>query len=101
MTFDGCGTDLVPDFGSTFGWVLSIILWACFKHFLVRSLLCVTNNLLFSFLEMGAYHTIDLQLNQKFTLAKEHWDYVALDRLGMEFVLSIPFIPSFLCCIIN
>ena len=34
-------------------------------------------------LKMGAYHTIDLQLNQKFTLAKEHWDFVALDRLGM------------------
>ena len=34
-------------------------------------------------LKMGAYHTLDLQLNQKFTLAKEHWDFVALDRLGM------------------
>lgn len=31
---------------------------------------------------MGAYHTIDLQLNQKFTLAKRHWDYVSFDRLG-------------------
>ncbi len=34
------------------------------------------------FVKMGAYHTIDLQLNQKFTLTKENWDSVALDRLG-------------------
>ena len=34
------------------------------------------------YVKMGAYHTIDLQLNQKFTLAKEHWDVIALDRLG-------------------
>ena len=32
--------------------------------------------------QMGAYHTIDLQLNQKLTLCKQHWDVVALDRLG-------------------
>ena len=36
------------------------------------------------FVKMGAYHTIDLQLNQKFTLAKENWDSVSLDRLGMQ-----------------
>lgn len=34
------------------------------------------------YVKMGAYHTIDLQLNQKFTLAKQHWDVIALDRLG-------------------
>ena len=33
-------------------------------------------------MKMGAYHTIDLQLNQKFTLTKECWDSIALDRLG-------------------
>eukprot|EP00731_Ephydatia_muelleri_P023467 Em0015g1050a len=32
---------------------------------------------------MGAYHTIDLQLNQKFTLIKDFWDCIALDRLEM------------------
>ncbi|XP_022258840.1 protein pelota-like isoform X2 [Limulus polyphemus] len=32
---------------------------------------------------MGAYHTIDLELNRKFTLVKAHWDSVALDRLDM------------------
>ena len=36
------------------------------------------------FVKMGAYHTIDLQLNQKFTLTKENWDSVALDRLGKD-----------------
>ena len=35
------------------------------------------------FVKMGAYHTIDLQLNQKFTLSKENWDSISLDRLGM------------------
>ena len=34
------------------------------------------------YVKMGAYHTIDLQLNQKFTLAKQNWDVIALDRLG-------------------
>ena len=36
----------------------------------------------FFYVQMGAYHTIDLQMNQKFTLAKLHWDYVTFDRLG-------------------
>jgi stalled ribosome rescue protein Dom34 len=31
---------------------------------------------------MGAYHTIDLELNRKFTLSKDHWDFVALERIG-------------------
>ena len=34
------------------------------------------------YVKMGAYHTIDLTINQKFTLAKKCWDSVALDRLG-------------------
>lgn len=34
------------------------------------------------YVKMGAYHTIDLQLNQKFTLAKQNWDVISLDRLG-------------------
>ena len=36
------------------------------------------------YVKMGAYHTIDLQLNQKFTLAKQNWDVIALDRLGVQ-----------------
>lgn len=31
---------------------------------------------------MGAYHTIELELNRKFTLAKKIWDSVVLDRIG-------------------
>ena len=31
---------------------------------------------------MGAYHTIVLELNRKFTLSKDHWDFVALERIG-------------------
>lgn len=30
---------------------------------------------------MGAYHTIDLELNRKFTLIKEEWDSVDLERI--------------------
>jgi protein pelota len=31
---------------------------------------------------MGAYHTLDLELNRRFTLAKQEWDSVALERIG-------------------
>ena len=30
---------------------------------------------------MGAYHTIDLELNRKFTLRKREWDSVSLERV--------------------
>ncbi len=30
---------------------------------------------------MGAYHTIDLELQRKFTLAKQMWDSIALERV--------------------
>lgn len=32
---------------------------------------------------MGAYHTIDLELNRKFTLIKEEWDSIDLGRIEM------------------
>lgn len=35
------------------------------------------------FVKMGAYHTLDLELNRKFTLAKKVWDVVALDRIDL------------------
>lgn len=33
------------------------------------------------FVKMGAYHTIDLELNRKFTITKNEWDSVALQRI--------------------
>ncbi|KAJ3054927.1 hypothetical protein HK097_000343 [Rhizophlyctis rosea] len=33
------------------------------------------------FVKMGAYHTIDLELNRNFTLAKEQWDVISLERI--------------------
>lgn len=33
------------------------------------------------FVKMGAYHTIDLELNRKFTITKSEWDSVALGRI--------------------
>ncbi len=30
---------------------------------------------------MGAYHTLDLELNRKLVLYKDEWDSVALDRI--------------------
>ncbi|XP_060529067.1 protein pelota [Cylas formicarius] len=35
------------------------------------------------YVKMGAYHTLDLELNRKFTLCKNEWDSVALDRIEM------------------
>ena len=32
-------------------------------------------------LQMGAYHTIDLEVNRKFTIIKSEWDSVSLDRI--------------------
>lgn len=32
---------------------------------------------------MGAYHTLDLELNRKFTLTKPEWDSVSLERVEM------------------
>ena len=31
--------------------------------------------------KMGAYHTLDLELNRSFTISKEEWDIVALERI--------------------
>ena len=47
-------------------------------------------------LQMGAYHTIELEVNRKFTLAKKSWDSVVLDRIG-EQLLLLNFI-FFHCC---
>ena len=30
---------------------------------------------------MGGYHTIDLELNKQFSLEKEEWDVISLDRI--------------------
>ncbi|KAK3609806.1 hypothetical protein CHS0354_029844 [Potamilus streckersoni] len=35
------------------------------------------------YVKMGAYHTLDLELNRKFTLGKHKWDSIALDRIEM------------------
>lgn len=35
------------------------------------------------YVKMGAYHTLDLELNRKFTLQKLLWDSVALERVDM------------------
>lgn len=32
---------------------------------------------------MGAYHTLDLELNRKFSLKKLEWDSVSLERIDM------------------
>lgn len=32
---------------------------------------------------MGAYHTLDLELNRKFQLFKEEWDIIALERIDI------------------
>lgn len=35
------------------------------------------------YVKMGQYHTLDIELNRKFTLHKEEWDVYSIDRLEM------------------
>lgn len=35
------------------------------------------------YVKLGQYHTLDIELNRKFTLAKEEWDLYALHRLEL------------------
>ncbi|XP_014254754.1 protein pelota [Cimex lectularius] len=35
------------------------------------------------YVKMGAYHTLDLEVNRKFTLTKAEWDSVSLERVDM------------------
>lgn len=35
------------------------------------------------YVKMGAYHTLDLDLNRKFQLTKAEWDSIALERIDM------------------
>lgn len=35
------------------------------------------------YVKMGAYHTLDLELNRKFSLRKHEWDSVSLERVDM------------------
>ena len=48
----------------------------------------------FETFQMGAYHTLDLELNRPFTLAKSEWDSVVLQRIG-ENILDYFFIDFF------
>ncbi|KAL1490746.1 hypothetical protein ABEB36_013393 [Hypothenemus hampei] len=35
------------------------------------------------YVKMGAYHTLDLELNRKFTLRKQEWDSVSVERIEL------------------
>ncbi|XP_018335802.1 protein pelota isoform X2 [Agrilus planipennis] len=35
------------------------------------------------YVKMGAYHTLDLELNRKFSLRKQEWDSVSLERIDV------------------
>ena len=35
------------------------------------------------YVKMGQYHTLDIELNRKFTLSKDEWDSYLLERLDM------------------
>ena len=41
----------------------------------------LTNIKIWFFFQLGAYHTLDLELNRKFILTKNEWDSVALERI--------------------
>lgn len=44
---------------------------------LFRSSICSNSY----FLQMGAYHTLDLEMNRTFTLTKLEWDLISLERI--------------------
>jgi protein pelota len=35
------------------------------------------------FVKMGQYHTLELEMNRKFTLEKDCWDTICLERLQL------------------
>lgn len=35
----------------------------------------------FCFTQMGAYHTLDVEQNRKFTITKAKWDSISLERV--------------------
>jgi len=35
------------------------------------------------YVKMGAYHTVDIESNRKFSLTKSNWDVIALERIDM------------------
>lgn len=45
--------------------------------------ICILFHTMCIYLKLGAYHTLDLELNRKFQLAKSEWDSIALDRIDM------------------
>jgi len=49
---------------------------------------------------MGAYHTLDLEMNRKFTLQKSEWDSVALERIGKIRFQLIAFSIELVCILI-
>ena len=46
------------------------------------------------FVKMGQYHTIDLALNEKFTLEKDHWDSVTISRINEACDIQVLFQSS-------
>lgn len=62
---------------------VSVILYLCLH--LMLTALC----LLLCPHQMGAYHTIELELNRKFTLAKKSWDSILLERIGKPLLLFV------------
>lgn len=53
---------------------------SCCQTLASYNVLKLTQNLF----KMGAYHTLDLEPNRKFTLAKTCWDSIVLDRIGTD-----------------
>ena len=50
-------------------------------------------------LQMGAYHTIDLEMNRPFTLGKQEWDSVSLERIG-TCVCVVVYVHYELVCVV-
>lgn len=57
-----------------------MIIWS-FSTIAIKFLLLGRNIAENQYVKMGAYHTLDLELNRKFELSKPEWDSVSLDRI--------------------
>lgn len=76
-------------FATVINWCAPILSVSVILHYLCLRLMLHVLCLLLCPHQMGAYHTIELELNRKFTLAKKSWDSILLERIGKAVLLFV------------
>ena len=62
--------------------------WEC----VVKDVMKLDGSHVGGMLQMGAYHTLDLEMNRPFTLSKQEWDSVTLERIGCVYMGACMFV---------